>query len=105
MTNLDLNNNATYRKLYNYSKKEVKVKGELTKLGLLRTTDLAFLEKKYARKKTEIAAETLKAIKFIMLYRNSVNVRYLENIITENRIKKAQNKAEIITNWIIKCYK
>ena len=40
MTNLDLNNNATYRKLYNYSKKEVKVKGELTKLGLLRTTDL-----------------------------------------------------------------
>lgn len=105
MTNLDLNNNATYKKLYGYSKREVIVKGELTKLGLLRTTDLAFLEKKYGRKKGEVNAEILKAIKYIMLYRNSVNLRHLENMITENRIKKAHQKAEIITNWITKCYK
>lgn len=105
MTNLDLTNNNTYKKLSKYCKKELKVKGESTKLGFLRTTDLAFLERKYSRKKSLEGKEMLKAIKFIMLYRTSVNIRYLENMISENRISKAEKKAEIITNWITKCYK
>lgn len=96
-----------YKKLKNYCNIDYKINNNTIKVGNLSDTQLEIATKILNGKyKLTIEDNTkLKAITYIIQYRSEKALEKLQNDIINNRITKADNKAEIVYNWILKSYK
>jgi sporulation protein YlmC with PRC-barrel domain len=96
-----------YKKLKTYCNIDYKINNNTFKIGNLSDTQLEIankiLQTKFKPSNEELTK--LKAINYIINYRSSKAIEKLQNDIITNRINKAEQKAEVICNWLVKAYK